>query len=426
MNPDFLNVLGDEMGNVYAACSDRIIINIARHFEKLNPDDLKPGGAFDYQAKKLAEFGQVTRETIEIIKDMMEGADKALRDCLEASIIEALEDAEPQLRRAAEAGLLNGGQSPPPVAPQVTQTFAAYYRQSADKLNLVNTNMLESTQNAYRATVADITNRLNRVQHILNESTGLVVTGVESANKALRLAVDQLVKNGITGFVDHNGSRWRPETYVAMDMRTTFHNTARAAFWERNDDYTNDLYLVSQHPGARPLCYPWQCKVISRYDLARRVDDGNGHEVRVYAQSETSYGEPAGLFGINCGHHPMVFIPGATKIKPVAQDEEANAKQYAESQKQRAMERDLRQARLELDVARARKDDKDEIKKRREAVRRADDRLEAFCEETGRKRRREREYKPVNADWPDPTTYGESPTAVRDALRDWFEMGGGI
>ena len=436
MNPDFLNVLGDEMGNVYAACSDRIIINIARHFEKLNPDDLKPGGAFEYQAKKLAEFGQVTRETIEIIKDMMEGADKALRDCLEASIIEALEDAEPQLRRAAEAGLLNGGQSPPPVAPQVTQTFAAYYRQSADKLNLVNTNMLESTQNAYRATVADITNRMNRVQHILNNSTGLVVTGVESANKALRLAVDQLVKNGITGFVDHGyydkagnyhqGARWRPETYVAMDMRTTFHNTARAAFWERNDDYTNDLYLVSQHPGARPLCYPWQCKVISRYDLARRVDDGNGREVRVYAQSETSYGEPAGLFGINCGHHPMVFIPGATKIKPVAQDEEANAKQYAESQKQRAMERDLRQARLDLDVAKARKDDKEEIKKRREAVRRADDRLDAFCEETGRKRRREREYKPVNADWPDPSTYGESPTAVRDALRDWFEMGGGM
>ena len=122
----------------------------------------------------------------------------------------------------------------------------------------------------------------------------------------------------------------------------------------------------------------------------------------------------------------MVFIPGATKIKPVAQDEEANAKQYAESQQQRAMERELRQARLELNVARARKDDKEEIKKRREAVRRADDRLELFCEETGRKRRREREYKPVNADWPDPTTYGESPTAVRDALRDWFEMGGGM
>lgn len=425
-NPDFLNRLGDEMGNVYAATSDRIMINLARHFEKLDPDDLKPGGAFKYQAQKLAEFGMVTTETVEIIKDMMEGADKALRDCLEAAIIDALEDAELELRRAAEAGLLNGGAVPPPVQPQLMQTFEAYYRQSADKLNLVNTAMLESTEAAYRETVADITNRLNRVQHILNETTGMAITGVESANTAMRLAVDQMVKNGITGFVDHGGARWRPETYVAMDMRTTFHNTARAAFWERNEDYTNDLFLVSQHPGARPLCYPWQCKVISRYDLSREVQDGNGRPVHVYGLTETTYGEPAGLFGINCGHHPMCFIPGVSKVPELLQDETANAKQYAESQQQRAMERDLRQKRLDLEVARARKDDKEEIKKRREAVREASDRLDEFCEETGRKRRREREYKPVNADWPDPKTYGNSPTAVRDALRDWFEQGGGV
>lgn len=296
-NPDFLNRLGDEMGNVYAATSDRILINLARHFEKLDPDDLKPGGAFQYQAQKLAEFGMVTDETIEIIKDMMDGADKALRDCLEAAIIDALEDAEPELKRAAEAGLLV---APPQVAPQLTQTFEAYYRQSADKLNLVNTAMLESTENAYRETVADITNRLNRVQHILNETTGMALTGVESANKALRLAVDQMVKNGITGFVDHGGGRWRPETYVAMDMRTTFHNTARAAFWERNGEYANDLYLVSQHPGARPLCYPWQCKVISRAGPHRWAMDGGGNPVEVWAQDETSYGEPAGLFGRLC------------------------------------------------------------------------------------------------------------------------------
>lgn len=414
------------MGNVYAATSDRILINLARHFEKLDPDDLKPGGAFKYQAQKLAEFGMVTDETIEIIKDMMEGADKALRDCLEAAIIDALEDAEPELKRAAEAGLLNGGAVPPPVQPQLTQTFEAYYRQSADKLNLVNTSMLESTENAYRETVADITNRLNRVQHILNNATGMAITGVESANTAQRLAVDQMVKNGITGFVDHGGGRWRPETYVAMDMRTTFHNTARAAFWERNEDYTNDLFLVSQHPGARPLCYPWQCKVISREDRAREEPDGDGNPVHVYGLTETTYGEPAGLFGVNCGHHPMCFIPGVSKVPEVLQGEEANAKQYAESQRQRAMERDLRQKRLDLEVARARKDDKEEIKKRREAVREASDRLDEFCEETGRKRRREREYKPVNADWPDPKTYGNSPTAVRDALRDWFEQGGGV
>ena len=31
----------------------------------------------------------------------------------------------------------------------------------------------------------------------------------------------QMVDNGITGYIDHGGHRWRPETYVAMDMRST-------------------------------------------------------------------------------------------------------------------------------------------------------------------------------------------------------------
>ena len=297
-NPDFLDVLGDEMGRVYEACHDRLLINLARHFRFLKPGE-ESGGAFQYQARKLLEMGQLTRESVEIIKTMLDGADPALADCLEAAIVDALEDVEPALRQAAEAGLLGGG-APPAVDPRTTAAFVSYYQQSADKLNLVNTVMLESTQDAYRETVADIAARMQRAQTIVDAATGQVVSGVESFNTALREATRKMVANGITGFVDHGGHRWRPETYVAMDMRTTFHNVSRAAFFDRNEDYANDLYLVSQHPGARPLCYPWQCKVISRAGPHRWVTDGGGNPVEVWAQDETSYGEPAGLFGRLC------------------------------------------------------------------------------------------------------------------------------
>ena len=294
-NLDFLNVLGDEMGRVYAACHDRLLVNLARHFMYLLPGE-EPGGAFQYQAQKLAEFGQVNRESLEIIQTMMQGADPALRDCLEAAIVEALDGVEPELRRAAAAGLL-GSTEPPEVSPRKTAAFTEYYRQSADKLNLVNTVMLESTGSAYRETVADVTNRMQRAQRIINATAGEVASGVESFNAALRQATQQMVNNGITGFIDHAGNRWRPETYVAMDMRTTFHSVSRRAFWDRNAEYGNDLYLVSQHPGARLLCYPWQCKVISRAGPHRWVTDGGGNPVEVWVQDETSYGEPAGLFG---------------------------------------------------------------------------------------------------------------------------------
>ena len=281
--------------------------------------------------------------------------------------------------------------------------------------------MLESTENAYRETVADITARLQRAQTIVNAAAGEVATGVESFNTALKDATRKLVETGITGFVDHGGHRWAPETYVAMDMRTTFHNVSRAAFWDRTEDYGNDLYLVSQHPGARPLCYPWQCHVISRDDNARDVPDGAGGAVHVYAQSEASYGEPAGLFGINCGHHPELFIPGATMVPAVRQNEAENAKQYAESQKQRGLEREFRKARLDADVAKAQGDEAG-LKIAQEKLKAADEKLNSFEKETGRRRRREREYAPVSAKWPEPK--GTGPTAVRDALRDYFGNGG--
>jgi hypothetical protein len=401
-NLDYLDTLGDAIGSVYADCTDRLLVNLARHFRFLKPGE-EPGGAFQYQARKLAEMGQVTRESVEIIRGMLGDVDPELADSLEAAILDALEDIEPQLRKAAAAGLL-GEEMPAELSPRMTGAFETYYRQSADKLNLVNTTMLQSTEEAYRGMVADITAKMQRAQQIVNTATGEVVTGVEDFNTALKEAAQKLVNEGIPGFVDSAGRNWQPETYVAMDMRTTFHNVSRAAFWERNDEYANDLYLVSQHPGARPLCYPWQCKVISRTDKARDVTDGADQPVHVYAQSETTYGEPAGLFGINCGHHPELFIPGATKVPELRQDEEENARAYAESQKQRGLEREFRKARLDLDVAKAQGADKGELDRLRGRLKNADERLGKFEKDTGRRRRREREYAPVNAKWPEPTT----------------------
>lgn len=424
-NPDFLNTLGDAMGNVYAATHDRLLVNLARHFKYVAEGRYETVGAsFRYQARMLADMGQVTSESVDIIMSQFEGADPALRATLEAAILDSVAEAGRELQRAAALGLL--GPAPQPLAPHQMQTFQMYYRQSMDRLNLVNTAMLESTQEAYRQTVADVANRLSRVQGILNEATGEVIAGAEDFNRALRLATRQLVDNGITGFVDHRGRNWRPETYVAMDMRSTYHNASRAAFWEENERWGNDLYLVSQHPGARPLCYPWQCKVISRGDAARDVTDADGKTVHVYAQSETSYGEPAGLFGINCGHHPLGFVPGVSRVPALNQDEEANAQTYAESQQHRALERQLRQARLRLAVAKAQGADRETLGEAARKVTDANDELQAFCDETGRKRRREREYTPVKADWPDPTTFDPSqfPTSTRDALTAYFKGGG--
>ena len=351
--------------------------------------------------KKLAEMGQVTKETEQIILSMLGDADGVLQSLLEASIRDSLTRVEPSLRKAAEKGLIGRVSGIPEVSPNQMQAFRAFYHQSADKLNLVNTVMLESTQAAYQSTVADIVSRMNAVQGILNTETGAVVSGVSTLNQAIKSGVQRMVQTGITGYIDHGGHHWSPEAYVAMDVRTTMANTARAAVWERNEQYGNDLYQVSHHDGARPLCYDWQGKVISRDDLSRDVEDDEGNTVHVYAQSETTYGQAAGLFGVNCKHYPIPFVPGFSRIRPPEQDKETNDKEYAESQQQRALERRLRYEKRDLEVLKAQGATDEEIKAQRERVKTARNNLNDFCEETGRARRSNRERTPIKATWPD-------------------------
>ena len=424
MRPSFLDSMSYAMSQVYASVTDKIIVNIAKHFPFYDPDAKTPG-VFEYQSKMLAQMGQIRKETVDIIMKNLDGADDALRNALEAAIMDALKDEEPKLREAARKGLL-GTTEPPEVSPNQMNAFQMYYKQSADKLNLVNTVMLESTEDAYRATVSDIVQRINNTQTILNAGTGEVVTGVSSWNSAMHSAVRKMAENGLTGFIDHAGRRWSPEAYVAMDIKTTMFNTAREAIWENANSFGSDLYQVSSHNGARPLCYPWQGKVISRTDRVREVQDLDGNKIHVYAQSETTYGQAAGLFGVNCKHYPMTFIPGVSTLRGQPQDPEENEQAYAESQQQRALERKLRKEKLDLSILQAEGADDETIKAQRDRVRQASADIDAFCDKTGRARRRNREYTPINATFPDKDSYDPSDfsTTQRDRINDWYKNGG--
>ena len=81
--------MGDSIGKVYADCVDRLMVNIARHFKYLQPGE-EPGGAFQWQARKLAELGQVNRENVEIIRRMLGDVPAELADGLEQAILDAL------------------------------------------------------------------------------------------------------------------------------------------------------------------------------------------------------------------------------------------------------------------------------------------------------------------------------------------------
>lgn len=432
MHPAFLDDMSWEMAEVYGAITDQILINLARHFPfyQAGIDNL-PHSAFQYQAKMLAQMGQVSRETIEIIRKGLADADLALQGVLEQSIIDAVKASEPEMLDAVKEGILSP-QSAPAVSPKQYHAFQMFYQQAADKMNLVNSVMLESTQNAFAQTVSDVVSemvlseRISATKTIVDTAAGETISGVSSMNQAIRHAMESLKGRGITGFIDHGGHQWSAEAYVSMVVRTTVYNTARSSVWEMNQKFGNDLYLVSYHNGARPLCYPWQNKVISSTDQVRDVKDLYGNTIHVYAQSETTYGQPAGLFGINCHHYPIPFFPGVSVADGKPQNPEDNARSYEQSQEQRRLERKLREEKRDILMAKAQGAPQEEIDRLEQKAEQTSQDIKEFCERTGRARHRDREAVYTKREFPDADRYDVSAfeTKQRDAINEYFRNGG--
>ena len=432
MHPAFLDSMSWEMAEVYGAITDQILINLARYFPFYDAGDPIPKSAFEYQARMLAQMGQVSKETVQIIRNNLSDADLALQGVLEQAIIDAVKTSEPELLEGVKKGVITPATIPAVLSPNQMRAFNLYYQQAANKLNLVNTVMLESTKSAYQQTVSDViadldlADRLNATQIAIDTAAGETITGVSSWNQAIKHATDQLKNRGITGFVDHAGRHWSAESYVAMDVRTTVFNTGRAATWETNQNFGNDLYLVSYHNGARPLCYPYQNKVISSTDNARIVQDLDGNEIEVIAQSSTSYGQAAGLFGINCKHYPTPFIPGVSLADGKPQDPEENEKTYAESQEQRRLERKLREEKRDLLMAKAQGAPEEEIKRLQDKARQSSKDIDEFCTQTGRARHRDREAVYTKREFPDKKRYDvtQFEREQKDLIDKYYKDGG--
>ena len=222
MNPAFLDEMSWEMAEVYGAITDQIIINLARLFPYVKVGGKVPESAFTYQAAMLAQMGKVNAQTIQIIRNGLSDADAALANVLETTIAQAIKTAEPELYKGAKKGMV----MPPAVpvlSPNQTRAFQLYYSQAANKLNLVNTVMLESTQSAYMQCVSDVVSEfnvlesMNRAQIALDVAAGETITGVSSWNQAVKHATDRLKEGGIVGFIDHGNHRWSAEAYVTME-----------------------------------------------------------------------------------------------------------------------------------------------------------------------------------------------------------------
>lgn len=360
---------------------DDILREIAAQLAK----DGKVSDTSKWRIRQIARSGRFDKRAAAII-DGYSGVQngQALDMILEAAQTEIgyLDNAV----QAANAAGLAEYFSDIPAETSALNAAKAFQRQAASDLNLVNTVMKYKAGSAFVSAVNSVYRESNKsrqnVLDVMGKSSAKVVMGHMSLQEATRKTIRELARKGIPAFVDKAGREWSPEAYVMMDMRSTLANTARAAQDMRCDQYGIQLIEVSSHMGARPLCAPYQGRIFSRDGSKGITMDGAGGKIYYTPLSETSYGQPAGLFGINCGHVQYPFAPGINFQRYFPYPKEENDRRYQQFQRQRAMERDIRATKRECMMLQE-LDDKEGLQKASQRLRAQKQKYSQYSKDCG-------------------------------------------
>lgn len=175
----------------------------------------------------------------------------------------------------------------------------------------------------------------------LNQATLSVATGQVSLTQAIKKAAQEMADEGVAGYIYPSGATIGLPEYIRREVVTQVMNTTRELTFARANEWGSDLIQISSHAGARPGCFPYQGRVYSR----------PGTTVPGYPSldNDTSYGEPAGIFGINCRHFSTPWFEGINDLMAAAEKDPAksehgmnNEKLYDLTQEQRFNERQIR------------------------------------------------------------------------------------
>lgn len=264
-----------------------------------------------------------------------------------------------------------GGIGGPPAAPLMGlagDTFDSHAQRSAQairddlvgKLNGLSYRITRFADDTYRAVTADAA---------ISQVLGLTPA------QAQHDAYQKLMANGVDGFTDSRGRNWELSAYVDMAVRTAAQRAYNVAHLDRMQALGINYFVVSDDGHPCPLCAPWQGVVLTA---------GIPDEIAQHTVEEAT---AAGLFHPRCRHVLTAFIPGATVVPPPHVWDADDQRKYDESQQQRALERQIRAAKRQLDAAFT-----PEMKTAAaQKVRQAQANMRDFIDRTGRVRNSRRE-----------------------------------
>ncbi|MEV4966663.1 phage minor capsid protein [Streptomyces sp. NPDC024062] len=194
---------------------------------------------------------------------------------------------------------------------------------------------------------------VDRFRSVVAQVAALPLLGTDTRRQATQEAMRKWADEGITSFTDRAGRRWTLTSYAEMAVRTGVARAATEGHMRTLETAGIQLVIVSDSPRECPLCRPWETKIlaISGPDGPRtvRVEHAieDGRMVPVHVAGSLDEARLAGLQHPNCRHSVSAYTPGITRTDTATPDPEG----YEAGQRQREIERRIRQYKRRLAAA---------------------------------------------------------------------------
>ena len=366
LKPKQIDELPEALIELYSQVEMDIIVDMARRISGM--DYFIPAAQWQY--RKLIEMGNCHGWIMQALSAQTGKSRREIERMMEEAGFKAIKQ---------DAAIYNrAGLSPPELA-------------ASPALQAVLIDGIRNTEGLFDNLTGTTANTATRqFERALDRAWLQVQSGAFSQNEAIRTAIKDLSEKGVeciaypSGHVDHMDVAVRRAAVTGANQSALRLQDALA------DEMDSDLVETTAHSGARPEHALWQGKIFSRSGTHPKYPD---------FQSSTGYGTGPGLGGWNCRHSWFPFFEGISDPAYTrAELDEMNAPKYTyngeklteyeASQKQRAIERNIRRWKREYKAMEAAGLDTSEAAAK---LKRWQDKQKDFISQTGLKRQTERE-----------------------------------
>lgn len=342
----------DKISDYYVKLQQKIFYLLIDSFKTTRPeliDQDDPNSILEWRLRSLAKIGALTKDVIKLISNTSGKSESYIYELIRNDGLEVAQNINNELSTALKQNQ--------PVSQEVNSIINSYAAQTFKDIdNNVNQSLLSTNYSKNGAVRA--------YQDIINQTVLEVQTGLKTPDRALKDNIYKWRDNGIkTALVDKAGHNWSLEGYTRTVIRTTTARTYNDLRIQSMKDFDSPLAVMSSHPASRPACAPIQGKIVNI--VPRESAKFDPAYPSIY---DHGYGTPSGCFGINCAHKLYPYIKGISHNYQKQYDPKKAVEKMKVQQKQRKLEREIRQAKYNLDLA-ERQNDGDGIKRYRQKIR---------------------------------------------------------